>query len=785
MPGPEDMTREQLIAKIQDLQKRVGEIEYSKSECMLAKAVVQENEEQFRSIIDQAKSIIIYLTADYDILEFNHEAELLYGVKRENALGKNYIETFLPEEARETVIADIEKVLKGGESKDFESPVKAADGSLRITSWNVGRVVGPDGKPLGVVAVGRDMTERKKQGEALERSEERFRQIAKNAQEWIWEIDPDGIFTYASPVVEKVLGFKPEEIVGKKHFYDLFHPDVREELERKALGMFPGREPVKEFISQNIHKDGRIAWISTSGVPIFDEKGEFAGYRGANVDITERKKAEDEIKSTNERLKYLLRSAATAIYTSKISGDYGATSITENVKEITGYEAKEFIENSSFWVDHIHPDDRERVLSEMSKTFDTGENVYEYRFQNKDGLYIWVRDDMRLMEDGSGNPAEIVGNWIDITERKKIEESLKDSEKKSRTWLEHSPVCTKIVDLDLNLQYMSRAGIEGLCVDDVTKYYGKPFPFDFYSKPVRKSMTENLKKVMETGEIITQDTPAINAKGKELWFHSTFVPVKDDEGRIEYIIIVSVDITELEEYRTHLEDLIKERTEELESFSYSVSHDLRAPLRAIDGFSQILLEDHSKELNSEGKRLLGVVRNNAGKMGELIDDLLDFSRAGRKEIMLEETDMGSVADEVRENLKPSIGEKKVKLDIKKLPVAKCDRAMMVRVFENLLSNSIKFTGPVKKPVIEVGSEEKSDENIYFVKDNGVGFNPKYKDKLFNVFQRLHRTEDFSGTGVGLAIVNRIVKRHGGRVWAEGAEGKGATFYFALPKNKAK
>lgn len=219
---------------------------------------------------------------------------------------------------------------------------------------------------------------------------------------------------------------------------------------------------------------------------------------------------------------------------------------------------------------------------------------------------------------------------------------------------------------------------------------------------------------------------------------------------------------------------------ELESFSYSVSHDLRAPLRAIDGFSRMLEEDYAGKLDGDARRYIGVVRENAQKMGRLIDDLLEFSRLGRKPLSVSAVDMTALVREIVEKLDPPEGRPLPEVEVRQLPAAACDQTLIRQVWVNLLSNAVKFSGRRDVPRVEVSGTCDGADLVYRVSDNGAGFDMRYYDKLFGVFQRLHSAEEFPGTGVGLAIVQRVVARHGGRVWAEGEIGRGAIFHFSLP-----
>lgn len=219
---------------------------------------------------------------------------------------------------------------------------------------------------------------------------------------------------------------------------------------------------------------------------------------------------------------------------------------------------------------------------------------------------------------------------------------------------------------------------------------------------------------------------------------------------------------------------------ELEFFNYSVSHDLRGPLRAIDGFSKILVEDYRGKVDEEGMRILNVIMESAKKMGRLIDELLALSRVGQKGVVKNKIDMRSLVDRVVHEVQRTLACPSVRVVIQNLPDAYGDAILIEQVLTNLVSNAFKFTRKHDKPAIEIGFQDGKGEVVYAVKDNGIGFDMKYHNKLFGVFERLHREEEFEGTGVGLAIVQRIVQKHGGRVWAEGKVGQGATFYFTLP-----
>jgi len=282
-------------------------------------------------------------------------------------------------------------------------------------------------------------------------------------------------------------------------------------------------------------------------------------------------------------------------------------------------------------------------------------------------------------------------------------------------------------------------------------------------------------------------------KALQMWFSiSVYCPAPQHFVAVFDVISArKAAEAKIRQLNLELEERVQQRTaqlaaanQELEAFSYSVSHDLRAPLRAVDGFAGILVEDYADRLDEEGRRVLGVIRREAGRMGQLIDDLLAFSRVGRAQMRAVEIDMTALASAVFAECAAEAAARRIRFAPEPLLPARGDPSLIRQVLVNLLANAIKYTGPRVEARIELGSRADGAENIYWIKDNGVGFDPKYTHKLFGIFQRLHSDEEFKGTGVGLALVQRIVCRHGGRVWAEGKLNAGAVFYFSLPNASA-
>jgi PAS domain S-box-containing protein len=378
----------------------------------------------------------------------------------------------------------------------------------------------------------------------------------------------------------------------------------------------------------------------------------------------------------------------------------------------------------------------------------------------------------------------------EVLSRRSSESDLREANRFLDSLIESLPIMVALKDAD-SLRYvrLNRA-VEQLMGRSRSELIGRSV-HDFLPPEAADAVSESDREALAGEGVVDNQEHRVDTATLGLRiFHTMKMPLRDPDGRPRYVLSISTDITERklsEQAMRELNSALVSKAEqltasngELDSFSYSVSHDLRAPLRAIGGFAQMLEEDYGARLDAEGMRYLGVIRSNTQRMGALIDDLLRFSRLGRLPISAQEINVESLVHEVVGEALDGLPAAPL-VAIGPLPAVRGDRALLRQVWTNLIANAIKFSSKAARPRIEVSGRRDAAENVYSVRDNGVGFDMEYADKLFGVFQRLHRADEFSGTGVGLAIVQRVVIRHGGRVWADGIVNGGAMFSFSLPR----
>ncbi|HUE83352.1 MAG TPA: PAS domain S-box protein [Pyrinomonadaceae bacterium] len=414
-----------------------------------------------------------------------------------------------------------------------------------------------------------------------------------------------------------------------------------------------------------------------------------------------------------------------------------------------------------------------------------------WRHRRKDGSQIDVHITSHPIEF-AGRRAELV-LATDITERLRAERELVEQRAFLRQIIDLNPsfIFAKDREGRFTLVNESLASAYGTSVTDLV---GKSdADFNANAAEVASFRRDDLEVLDTCRDKFIPEEKITDSQGHKRWLQTFKRPLIGADGKANQLLAVATDITDrkkaaekIRKLNEELEKRVSERTaqleaanNELEAFSYSVSHDLRAPLRAMHGFSRILLETFATELPAEVKRYLNLISSNAGQMGHLIDDLLAFSRIGRQPMKIQSVAPAEVVKQVLSELDVDRQGRNIDVELGELPEVQADPALLKQVYANLLSNAFKYTRQREQARIEVGSENNGRETFYYVRDNGAGFDMRFADKLFGVFQRLHRAEEFEGTGVGLATAQRIVNRHGGRIWGQGEVDAGATFYFTL------
>ncbi|HVO39372.1 MAG TPA: PAS domain S-box protein, partial [Spirochaetia bacterium] len=484
----------------------------------------------------------------------------------------------------------------------------------------------------------------------------------------------------------------------------------------------------------------------------------------------------------------VIRYSPVVLFRWKAETDWPVEYVSENIRQF-GYTPQQLLSGGLPYASLVHPDDRGRVAAEVTGYVEAGMESFtqEYRILTNDGQVRWLDDRTTVLRGADGAVTHFQGIVVDITDQRRIEAALLDSEEKYRTLVENALVGIFTVNNTYQFIY---------CNDEMCRITARPREW-IVNRDFRDILApESIPVVTERYLLRRQGVPLpsryeiniLRSDGETRHVEMSVALVKD-AGGVPRTMGQLVDITdrtraeaEIRRLNAELEQRVRDRTaeleaaaKELEAFSYSVSHDLRAPLRSMSGFARILLQDHAAELTADASRFLTTIYDTARQMGQLIDDLLTFSRLNRQPLVRQECSMEGIVRQALDALGDELAGRSVEVTMDALPRCSGDSSLLRQVWVNLLSNAFKYTRRCDHARVQIGCAVQSRETVYFVRDNGVGFDMRYADKLFGVFQRLHRDDEFEGTGIGLAIVKRIVTRHGGRVWAESAPDAGACF----------
>ncbi|MCC6862708.1 MAG: PAS domain S-box protein [Bryobacterales bacterium] len=724
-------------------------------------------------------------------LLFNPAAEQLLGLSRTVPLPERQAARYclsLPDGVALSPVpeADLVQAMSGRAAGELEIQALNPDlGEVRWLSATATPLRDEQGEVTGGVVLLRDITEQKHADAVLRESQEKYRALVETTPDWIWSMDAGGQLTYNSPAVTAILGYEPGELNG------MYSPGLMHEEDRWRFShLFPRYmqegQGWEGLVLRWRHKDGSYRVLESKGVPIWGRDGTLQGVRGVSRDVTAETEASEAVKESERLLTLILEVLPVGVWLADGQGGILRTNPTA-LRLLGG----------------ARPDGSGQHTPAKGWFADTGKRIAPtewalLRAATKGDTSIGEVIDIECA-DGSrrtvlssavpvlGPKGEVAGGVLvmeDITALRQAEAARR----RLAAVLEATSDLVASYEPDGRVLYLNAAARALLGIgpqDDVSQMKIADIHPDWAAaRLVETAIPAAIRDGVWSGESALQ-----TRTGQEIHVSLVIVAHSSHRGELRYFSVIARDITQRKQAEEEIRKLNQELRErvsqldaanrELEAFAYSVSHDLRAPLRAIDGFSEALLEDHGDQLDAQGADYLRRVRAASQRMGQLIDDLLMLSRVSRAEMYRSEVDLTALAQSIGDDLRGEDPARQVDFAVQPGMLANADPRLLRIVLENIFGNAWKFTRKQNRARIEAGSTVRGGKLFYFVRDNGVGFDMAYAGKLFTPFQRLHGAAEFEGTGIGLATVQRIIVRHGGEVAAESTLGQGATFFFTL------
>ena len=734
------------------------------SERKATEQALRRSEQRYRALLI-ATAQVVWSTPPDGLVEDMPMWREYTGQSTEEVRGWGWLNAIHPDD-RERTGAIWSKAVKTHGLYETEYRIRRADGQYRHFAIRGVPVLEQDGSIREWVGTCTDIHERKQIEDEL-RKQAVLLNLAHDA---IMVADLQYRIVFWSRGAEETYGWSAKEAVGRMA-PELLHTefpvalaDIREAVNQQ--GEWEGE-------LKHLTRDGRTIVVASRWSLQRDHHGAAASILEINRDITERKRLEQELQAGQSYTRSLIEASLDPLVT--IAADGKISDVNAATEAITGCSRQELI-GSDFTTYFTEP---EKARAGYKQVFAEGlVKDYPLAIRHRSGRITDVLYNASVFRNQAGEVAGVFAAARDVTERKRLEQELQARQAYTRSLIEASldPLVTissdgKITDVNAATEEVTGCSREELIGSDFSNYFTEP-----------DKARAGYKQVFAEGLVENYPLSLRHRFGRvtEVLYNASVF--RNEAGEVEGVFAAARDITE----RKRLEDSLRQRTlelensvAELEAFSYSVSHDLRAPLRSIDGFSQILLEDYRDKVDEEGRDSLRRIRNASQNMAQLIDALLQLSRVMRSELRSEPVDLSVLALSTAAMIQKADPARRVRFRVVNGLQACGDRRLLGVLLQNLLQNAWKFSARNPEPSVEFGSTQKDGKSAYYVRDNGIGFDMTYVNKLFTPFQRLHAKEEFEGTGIGLATVQRVIKRHGGKVWAEGAVGRGATFYFSL------
>jgi PAS domain S-box-containing protein len=752
---------------------------------------VAKSEARYRSLFETASSGVAIIDLKGEFILVNEALCNMVGYSREEIIGRNFSDFLYPDDAPRL----LELFMDGLTSQDKPSAIEFRtihrDGRI-LWLYSSPTTLLQGNEPVGFSAIIHDITERVIVEKALQQSEEKFRNVLDNSLDMIYSMSlQTGKYEYVSPASKQVLGYSPEEFraLNQEELVSLAHPDDAEGLQQNIIDLITqGKTKVLAYEYRAKHKELGYRWVSDNRSVVYDERNMPVAIVGSLRDITERKQVQEALRQSEEKFRRVLENSHDMIYSLNLKSDKYEY-ISPASERILGYTPEEAMRHSLEETRAtIHPEDIQKIdenVLELIASKGASASRIEYRINHKELGYRWVSDSRSIVYDDTHMPVAIVGSLRDITESRLAQDELHQREQDYLMLLESTHDSMVVVDAEtLKVVYGNRRSALMFGFDPVLQDGVGTNLLDFVCPEDREKAVKGFAEDLYQSERRQRyDVRVKTRDGREIWVSALATRI-EFRGRVAVLLSLR-DVTETRKAQELLKQTMAELVRsnaELERFAYVASHDLQEPLRMVASYTQLLARRYKGKLDSDADEFIGYAVDGATRMQQLINALLDYSRVSTRGKPFEPTSCEETLNQAIANLQASITENSAVVTHDNLPTVLADATQMVQLFQNLIGNAIKFHSE-KKPEVHVGAERNGTEWIFSVRDNGIGIDPQYFDRIFVIFNRLHSRQEYPGTGIGLTICKKIIERHKGRIWVESQPGNGATFYFTIPDGR--